>query len=166
MVAVGSRRHAIVVWSANGLVQADELLDQRLLRDAGLTRTRFSVADGGKGSSPASRSGTRIRFAISAPARLRVTIFRSLPGIRPDLRCVPVPADLQKKNTRRCTRRRLIGVLSNRLQPRGKGSIRFDGSLGSRRLKPGAYTAVLTASRGKSRSEPVALPFKIRPPRR
>lgn len=165
MAAVGSRRHAIVVWSANGLVQEDELLDQRLLRDAGLTRTRFPVA-GGKGSSPASRSGTRIRFAISAPARLQVTIFRSLPGIRPDLRCVPVPADLQKKNTRRCTRKRLIGVFSNRLQPRGKGSIRFDGSLGSRRLKPGVYTAVLTASRGKNQSEPVALPFKIRPPRR
>jgi hypothetical protein len=164
MVAIGSRKHAIVVWSANGLVQEDELRDQPLLRNAGLTRTRFPVV-GGKGS-PVSRSGTRIRFAISAPARLRVTIFRSLPGIRPDLQCVPVPAELQKKNTRRCTRKRLIGVFSNSLQPRGKDNLRFDGSLGNRRLKLGTYTAVLTASRGKSQSESVALPFKIRPPRR
>ncbi|HET7510777.1 MAG TPA: hypothetical protein VFJ65_11085 [Solirubrobacterales bacterium] len=165
-VAVGSRRHAIVVWSANGLIQADELLDQRLLRTARLTRSRFPVVRGGKGSSAKSRGGTRIEFAISAPARLRVTIFRLLPGIRPDLQCIPVPADLQKKNTRRCTRKRLIGVLSNRLQSQGRGNLRFDGSLRGRPLKPGVYEAVLAASRSKSRSEPVALPFKVLPGRR
>jgi len=160
-VAVGSRRHAVVVWSGRDLIQADELLDQRLLRNASLTRTRFTVVGGGKGSSAAARGGTRIRFAISAPARLRVAIFRSLPGIRPNLRCVPVSD--YPRNAHRCTHEQPIGVLSNRRQPRGRGGLRFSGNLGNRRLRAGVYEAVLTAYRGKSSSAPVALPFKVLP---
>jgi hypothetical protein len=140
-IALDSRGGGVAVMGGRDLIWANTLADQRPLAKAGLSR----------------RS---VRFTLTTPARVRIVILRLAPGVRLGARCAPLPAD-PKASSRRCLRKVEVGVLANRDEPRGRGRIPFGGRLGSRKLKPGSYEAVIWAHARGARSAPVALPFTV-----
>jgi PKD repeat protein len=82
--------------------------------------------------------GTSFRFTLKAPAK--VTIALSL---------------------RHGTRAVRAGKLTRSHLHNGPNAIAFSGRIGRRALKPGRYTAKLTASNAKGRAKPVTVRFKI-----
>lgn len=157
-IAVDPQGNAIAVWAAGSEIQVDALAAQQPIRNASLSRNRFSVS-GPDQNGPS--VGTRIRFTLSTAARLRVAVVRLEPGVRPGLRCVPARRQLREKSFRRCTRKEFVGVLSKVVERSGKSSLALPGRLEHRALRPGVYEALLSAHGEKQRSAPVALPFTI-----
>jgi hypothetical protein len=104
--------------------------------------------------------GTSFTFTLSAPAKVTVVIARSAPGVRRGTRCVAVPRT-PRPHARRCTRAVKAGTLTRAHLPDGPGAIAFSGRIGTRALKPGAYTATLSASNAQGRAKPVKVRFRI-----
>ena len=107
------------------------------------TRSAFAL---GRASTPIAARvarGTSLRYTLSEPAQVTLTIQRVLAGRRSGSRCVRATARLRK--ARRCARYRTVGRLS-RNAVTGPNRLRFSGRLGKRALRPGAYRAVITAT--------------------
>lgn len=117
---------------------------------ASLTVARFRV--GGQ---------TMIRFTLSAPARISLTITHTLRGRRKGHRCVPATHKL--RHAKRCMRTLTDGTLTRPLEPKGKDTVVFTGRLGAHVLRPGNYRLVLSASNAAGASKPVTLAFRIVP---
>lgn len=114
----------------------------------GASPSRFAVAH-----------GTRFRYSLSEDARVTLTIRRELPGRRQGGKCVRPTRRLQR--AKRCTRYRAIGSLVRSARS-GANSTRFTGRLGRRALRPGRYSAVITASDAAgNRSAPRRARFRI-----
>lgn len=105
--------------------------------------------------------GTRFRFTLSAPAKLQIAIRRRASGLRSGRRCVAPTATLKRRHAKRCTRTLTVGTLTRARALPGARTLAFSGRLGRRALAPRRYTAVLTASNGAGRSNPVSLAFAI-----
>ena len=104
---------------------------------------RFAVARAGTPLAARLTRGTRFRYTLDEPARVRLTIQRVLPGRRAGGKCVrPSP---RLRRAKRCSRHRTIGALSRSARS-GANSTRFSGRLGKRALRPGGYRAVITAT--------------------
>ncbi len=164
-VALDARGDGIAVMGGRDAVWANVLADQRPLSDARLSRSSFPATGPGGHGSARPRSGTSLRFTLTAAAKLRVAIVRLTHGARRNWRCVPLLAHPRKKNFRRCIRKVSVGVLANREELRGTGQIRFSTGPKGRYLKPGNYEAVVSAHDRRQNSAPVALPFTVLPPR-
>ena len=105
--------------------------------------------------------GTRFRFTLSAPAKLQIAIRRRASGLRSGRRCVAPTVTLKRRHAKRCTRTLTVGTLTRARALPGARSLAFSGRIGRRALAPRRYTAVLTASNGAGRSNPVSLAFVI-----
>jgi hypothetical protein len=132
------------------------------LTDVSLTNRRFRV---GKGATAvAARKaplGTSFHFTLSAIAKLQITISRSTTGLRKDHICRAPSAKLERTHAKRCTRTIPVGALTRASEPRSADSISFSGRIGRRALRPGTYTATLSATNIAGRSRPVTLSFTI-----
>lgn len=103
--------------------------------------------------------GTTFSFGLSEPATVKVAFTRRLSGREVAHRCVA--QERANAGKRSCTRTQTAG----RLSLAGHGGvdrIKFDGRLSSRsRLKPGRYTATISASNAAGTSRPHSLSFDV-----
>ncbi|MGH2853379.1 MAG: hypothetical protein ACRDLF_04210 [Solirubrobacteraceae bacterium] len=163
-VALDAQGDAVAVWTKSSgelpIVQADTLASRLMIADASLSNVRLRVSGRRSGTSRRVRYMTHIRFVLSAPARLQITIVRREPGVRRGRRCASARIGVAQK-AKRCTRRLTLGVLENTPEPRGINSLPFDGHLARCALKPGTYEAVLIAHDHNEHSATVILPFTI-----
>jgi hypothetical protein len=123
------------------------------------THKVFAVARARTAISASVVRGTRFRYTVSEPARVTITIRRTLAGRRTGGRCVRPTARL--RDAPRCARYRTIATLS-RTANSGPNSHGFTGRIGSRALRPGRYRAVLRATDAAgNRSAPRAARFRV-----
>lgn len=124
----------------------------------GLTNTRFAV---GAARTPisAAATGTRFKFTLSEPARVRLAIARRAAGRRRGSRCVAPTRRL--RNAKPCVRIIPAGTLT-RTSKEGANRVAFSGRIESRALKPGRYQASLTATdNARNTSKPRTVGFRI-----
>ncbi len=143
---------------------ACDLIVRRLtITSASVTNKRFRV--GKQATAISARKaprGTKFRFTLSAPAKLRIAITRSLPGLRHGHSCVAPSARLRRAHAKRCTRTLAVGTLTRAHEANGAGSIVFSGRIGRRALHAGTYRATLTArNEEEGPSQPVTLSFTV-----
>lgn len=120
------------------------VLPEREEEVAGPKVTSFRFAPARFGPKPAGK-GTRIRFALSKPASVRIAVERIQPRAHKRPRFAKVGA-LQRANRRA-----------------GANTLVFDGRIGGRALKPGRYRATLVATDAEGRrSAPRRATFTIR----
>lgn len=111
------------------------------------TPARFRALGRGKAtaSGHAAPSGSMLRFSLSEPAAVAVTVAREVPGRRLGKRCV-APGKA-KPGARRCPRFVRDGELGLK-GAAGGNRVAFSGRLGGRALVPGSYRATLLARDG------------------
>jgi hypothetical protein len=127
---------------------------------AHLTRKRFAVGPRGTPRVAARRAkrGTTFVFRLSEAAPTRIVLERALPGRRRGGRCVKPRKGLR----RHCTRFVKSATLTRAKARLGLNQIAFSGRVGKRRLRPGAYRAVLTAiDPAGNRSRAIRLSFRV-----
>jgi hypothetical protein len=105
--------------------------------------------------------GTTVRFTLSVPATLTITITRVAPGLLSGHSCLAPSPQLTQAHANRCTRTIAVFTLTNSNKPEGAGTIALGGRVGGRRLSPGAYRAVLSASNAGGQSSPITLGFIV-----
>jgi putative Ig domain-containing protein/FG-GAP repeat protein len=110
----------------------------------GFSPRAFAVSAKRTATTAAVHRGTTIRYALSEPATVVITIARELAGRRSGKRCVRPTRKLAHK--RRCTRFVTAGKLTRRGQAAGRRTLAFSGRMGRRALKPGRYRATIVAT--------------------
>jgi hypothetical protein len=104
-----------------------------------LSRSVFRAARRGRAIAAAVVPiGTRVRYALSEPARVRFTVMRARLSVR---RCVHAS---YLARHRRCIRYRLSGTFTHR-GAAGENTFRFRGRVNGRTLRPGRYRLVARA---------------------
>jgi sugar lactone lactonase YvrE len=105
------------------------------------------------------RGGGVLRFALSRPALVQLSLIALVPGRRVAGRCVSRPAG---SHAPRCTVRR---VLSRSSMRRGSGvnHSRVSGWVAGHRLQPGRYRVQVSAESDGGRSGPVSARFTLAP---
>jgi hypothetical protein len=132
------------------------------LTAASLTNRRFRVAKKDTAiSAKKAPLGTTFRFTLSAPAKLKIAITRSAPGLRRGHSCLAPSAKLRRKHAKRCTRTLTVGTLTRSSELKGADRIPFSGRIGHRALSPQLYKALLSASNAGGHSTPVTLAFVV-----
>lgn len=101
----------------------------------------------------------QLRFDLSAPAEVSVTISRLPPGVRYADTC----SARAWKRIRATYCRRTLGVarVTRPTEPEGEDGIPIDGRHGHRALEPGHYIAVLRAHNTSGRSRVASVQFEI-----
>jgi hypothetical protein len=110
----------------------------------GFSPTVFAGSSQRTATTAAVHRGTTIRYTLSEPATVVITMARELAGRRSGKRCVKSTRRLARR--RRCTRFVTVGKLTRRSQPAGERTLAFSGGIGRRALKPGRYRATIVAS--------------------
>ncbi len=105
---------------------------------ASVTNRKFRVGSAPTAIAARAPAGTRFRFTLKAPAKVTIVISGSKRG-----------------------RRVKVGTLTRSHLHNGPNSIAFSGRIGRRALKPGRYTATVTARNAKGRARAVTLKFTI-----
>jgi hypothetical protein len=105
--------------------------------------------------------GTSFHFTLNEAADLRIAFTHPAVGLRSGKRCVAPRAKLRHGHAKRCKRVVTDGALSRANEQAGSNTVAFSGRIGSKTLRPGAYTATLTASAGGLSSAPVALSLTV-----
>ena len=121
-----------------------------MISGARLTRVRFKAL-----------RGTSFRLHLSGAAKLSVRIARSAPGRRHRGTCAAPTARRSRQPAQRCTRMLDVGSLRASDEQAGAVRFAFSGRVGTHRLRPGHYTATLTATNAAGRSRAVKLAFVI-----
>jgi alpha-tubulin suppressor-like RCC1 family protein len=150
-VAQGAGEQTLALTTAPPTITAAHLLNRRFR--VGRQPTAISARK--------APLGTTLRFALAAPARLRITIMLTAPGFHHAHTCVAPTARLKRAHARRCTRRVTVGVLTRAHEPEGSDSVAFSGRIGYRALRPGDYLALLEAENNAGRSNTVTLGFAV-----
>lgn len=105
------------------------------------------------------RVGTRLRYAVSEAAAVRIEITRRHTGRRVGRRCLT--AQRRVRRGRRCARHLRAGTLV-RFARAGPNAMGFSGRIGPRALKPGRYRTTLTATDAAgNRSARAGVTFEI-----
>jgi hypothetical protein len=125
-----------------------------------MTNKRFRVGSRSTAVTAAAARGTSFRFTLKAPAKVTIVIARPTPGRRQGKRCV-APSTTHPAHGMRCTRAVKVGTLTRANLQNGPNAIAFSGRIAKRALKPGTYTATLSARNAKGRSKPVAVKFSV-----
>jgi hypothetical protein len=103
--------------------------------------------------------GTTFGFSLNEQAAVRLDMTQATVGRRVSKRCVK-----RAKNNRKqpnCTRTVTVGTLILNARA-GTNHVRFQGRLSrSKKLKPGRYTLIITATSAGLRSTPRSLSFTI-----
>jgi hypothetical protein len=114
-----------------------------------LKRHRFLVSGRTARATGKARSrGTVLRYNLSEPATLSVTLQRRLLGRRKGSSCVAATQRLAR--AKRCVRFVRVGRLVHASHA-GQNTLPFSGRVGRRALRPGAYRAVVQATAGAGR---------------
>jgi len=106
---------------------------------------RFAVSGGAKASATRHgkvASGSKLNVSLSEPANLTATVSRSLPGRRKGGRCVA--PGTASKGAAKCVRLVTVGTQSWSVAA-GASQVPFSGKVGGKALKPGSYSAGLSA---------------------
>lgn len=103
--------------------------------------------------------GTTFSFRLDRPAQVTFQFTRAVPGRRAGKRCV---AQTHKnRHKRRCTRKVVAGTLAFSAHA-GTNKVRFQGRISrSKKLAPGTYTLIATATSAGLRSRAATLTFTI-----
>jgi streptogramin lyase len=111
-----------------------------------LTPSRFRAARRGGSIASAKRppTGARISYRDSVRATARFTVRRVVAGVRVGKRCVR-PRGRPSKRARRCQLLVTLGSFLHADKP-GRNRFRFTGRVSGKKLPPGAYTLVVTAT--------------------
>ncbi len=105
------------------------------------------------------KQGTTFRYTLSESAVVKIALTQSTSGRRQGNRCV-APTRKPRKATK-CTRIILRGTLT-RTSHQGANKVAFSGRIGSKGLKPGRYSATITATDpAKNSSAPKTISFTI-----
>jgi hypothetical protein len=103
--------------------------------------------------------GTTFGFSLNEPARVRLDFTQSVAGRRVKRKCLP--PSRANRNKPRCTRTITVATLNFNAHA-GKDRVRFQGRISKRRkLKPGRYRLVITATVAGQRSTPRTIGFTI-----
>ena len=103
--------------------------------------------------------GTTFRFTLNGSASVRFAFIQKLPGRRVERRCVAVTVKNESKP--KCARTVTRGTLSFSVGA-GPHRVRFDGRLSKhKRLAPGRYTLIITATDGAGPPATKRLTFTI-----
>lgn len=104
--------------------------------------------------------GTRIRFTLSEPATVRLTVSGGAPGRRVAGRC-RMPSR-RNRGRKRCVRRLSFGTLTRSGRPAGMQSLAWSGRIGRKALRPRRYTlSVRATDAAGNRSAARTLRFRI-----
>lgn len=137
-----------------------------VLRRVSLTHTKFRVAKAATSIAAKRHTklhrGTQLRFTSSEAAKLTILIQRAGPGRRVKKGrqhiCKPVHARPKHKA---CTAYRRTGKLTRNIKV-GHNQVALSGRIGKRRMAPGHYRLILTATDGAgNRSKQVRRSFTI-----
>jgi outer membrane protein assembly factor BamB len=106
--------------------------------------------------------GTTFFFSLNEAAAVRFSFTQSVPGRRVGKRCLaPTRHRRATSRFRSCTRAMTVATLHFSATP-GANEVRFDGRIArARRLRPGRYALVITASDGAATASARALRFTI-----
>jgi CSLREA domain-containing protein len=109
--------------------------------------------------------GTTFRFTLNEAATVQFAFTQTVHGRRAGGRCLAPTRS--NRHGRRCTRTVTVATLTLSGHA-GANSLRFQGRVtGSKRLKPGSYTAVITATSSAGlKSAAHKLPFRIQATKR
>ena len=88
--------------------------------------------------------GTRIRFTLSEPATVRLTVTRGAPGRRVAGRCRK--PSKRNRSRKRCVRRVSVGTLTRGGRPAGAQSLSWSGRIGRKALRARRYKLSVRAS--------------------
>jgi hypothetical protein len=130
----------------------------------GVTNRAFLVGRGATPTFAAARvkqrkTGTTFKYILSEPARVRIVMAQRLPGRLKRGRCLVPTRKL--RHARYCVRSVVRGTLI-RISHQGANDFGFTGRIGSRALKPGLYSATLTATNsGMNTSKQITIFFTI-----
>jgi hypothetical protein len=114
----------------------------RFVSRATFSPSRFRLASGRTPLSAAAPKGSTLRFSLSEPASVTITMARKAPGRRVGKSC---RAPSQTNRARRhCTRYKTVGTLK-RQGLQGPNGVAFTGRIGRKALKPRAYRASVKA---------------------
>ena len=122
----------------------------------------FAVAHARTATAARVSRGTHLRYTLSEPARVTITIQRPLAGRRKGANCLrPSP---RLKRAKHCTRHPTTGTLT-RTATNGANSTTLTGRIGRRALPRGNFLAIITATDAAgNRSAPKAARFRIATP--
>jgi hypothetical protein len=104
-------------------------------------------------------TGTRFRFTLSTDAAMRIVLQQRLPGRRVGKLCRPVTR--ANRGRRACVRFVPRMTIVRASMRKGARSVAFTGRLGTKRLRPGRYRAVLRAVNSGGASAPVNRAFRV-----
>jgi hypothetical protein len=139
-----------------GAVAVDR--DAPVLSRFTLSPRRFRAA--ARGASLATAAGSKLKFTLSEPASVRFAVQRAKAGRRVRGTCRRTTAANRRK--RHCTRYVRVGSTFTTNAAAGQNQRRFSGRVRGRKLKPGRYRLVLTATDAAgNRSAPARVLFRI-----
>lgn len=126
-----------------------------------LAPSRFGAARRGGSIAGTKRppTGTRISYGDSARATARFTVRRVVAGVRVGKRCVR-PRGRPSKHARRCQLLLMLGSFLHADKP-GRNRFRFTGRLSGKKLPPGAYRLMVTATNDGGISNRLSTRFTI-----
>jgi hypothetical protein len=139
-----------------------------LLRLSGLSETAKTWREGNslaristrkKGKKKRPPVGTTFSFALNEPASVTLTFTEPAGGRKVGKKCVAETKKNKKKH--RCTRTVIAGTLTFSAHA-GTNKVRFEGLISKhKKLKPGSYTLLVTATASGERSTTRTLHFRI-----
>lgn len=123
----------------------------------------FAAARSGPSVTSRRNIGARVSYSLEAPAAVRFTVRRSLPGRRTGngdaARCEATTR--ANRDAARCTRTLTLAGGFTQRASEGANAFRFTGRLGGRSLRPGAYTLIATPRAGSGSGRPATSRFRI-----
>jgi PKD domain len=140
-----------------------------VISNASLAHRSFAVGSGTTAVSARKRAarhrrparGTAIRFTLSEPATVTLTITHAVQGKRSGKRCVATHSRHIAKH-KRCMLTKSAGTLVRHSVAAGADRVAFSGRIGHRKLKPGAYELRIDATDpAGNQAKPQTLGFKV-----
>lgn len=182
-LAMNERGDAVIAWQeASGGISAiafndssipAQAIERPTISSARFDRSRFRVGPRlrvRRARFARAPAGAQLDLTLSVWAKLSIVVTSSKPSVRRRGVCrqaVPIShrgaiRRASRGKAKRCTRLPLALHQASLCTP-GATSVSFDGRVGDEALalRPGNYTAVLTATNAAGRARPVRLPFTI-----
>jgi CSLREA domain-containing protein len=157
--AEGSSAGADMTFTTTGVAPPPTDTVAPVFGGVSLTNGVFAVGPKATAVSARAKRGTTFRYTLSEAARVKIVIARAAAGRRKGKRCAKPTRRLRR--AKKCTRFAKSGTLT-RASKAGANKVPFSGRIGTKKLKPGRYRAVLTATDAAgNRSLAKTLRFRI-----
>jgi hypothetical protein len=131
----------------------------------GMSPSAFAAAAKGPSAAVAKHRhvGTRVSFRLNEAASVRFTVQRPAPGrkVRHGKKTVCQRPGRKNRRNKKCTRYVTVPGSFTIAGKTGSNTFRFSGRLRHRKLRPGRYRLVATASAGGRRGRPTRKAFRI-----